>query len=111
MCHQNDKDVEMSHLNDKDAQMSHLNDKNAQMSHLNDKDAQMKYRVTLNCKLRLIHTHLRVWVMFIVEDLLLEIVAKMLFLYSNLCIIVKFDCLSCSYTSICYLTTSCLICV
>jgi hypothetical protein len=37
--------------------------------------------------------------MFIVEDLLLEIAAKTLFLYSNLCIIVKFDCLSCSYTS------------
>jgi hypothetical protein len=32
------------------------------MSHLNDKDAQMKYRVMLNCKLRLIHTHLwHIW--------------------------------------------------
>jgi hypothetical protein len=50
----------MSHLNDKDVEMSHLNDKDAQMSHQNDKDAQMKYRVMLNCKLRLIHTHLRV---------------------------------------------------
>jgi hypothetical protein len=89
----------MWYQNDKDAQMCHQNDKDAEMSHLNDKDAQMKYRVTLNCKLRLIHTHLRVWVMFIVEDLLLEIAAKMLFLYSNLCIVVKFDCLSCSYTS------------
>jgi hypothetical protein len=62
----------------------------------------MKYRVMLNCKLRLIHTHLRVWVMFIVENLLLEIAAKMLFLYSNFCIIVKFNFLSCAYSSMLY---------
>ena len=40
--------------------------------------------------------------MFIVEDLLLEIAAKMVFLYSNLCIIVKFYFPSCAYSSMLY---------
>jgi succinate dehydrogenase hydrophobic anchor subunit len=66
----------------------------------------------------LLHTHISVRVMFIIEDTTVTVkcrtAIKVMFLYFNLCLSVTLNSLSCSFTSISFLTTSCfftLICV
>ena len=58
--------------------------------------------------LGMFQTHFRIWAVLIVEDPTVTIkcrtAIKILFLYFNLCLSVKFDSLSCSFTSILFLT-------
>jgi hypothetical protein len=68
---------------------------------------QQKKWVPLYCR-HLFHTHFRVCVMFIIKvgtvTLKCRTVIKALFLYFNLCLSIMLDSLSCSFTSISFLT-------